>query len=313
MPSATPAIQTDALCKHWGAVRANDEVTLEVAPGEVFGYLGPNGAGKTTTLRLLLDLLRPTSGSAFVLGEDVRAAGARLRRQVGYLPGEMYLWRRMDADATFRLMDRLRGGGGEHLARARQLASRLRLSPTSSVGRMSKGNRQKVGLCLAFMHEPQVLVLDEPTSGLDPLMQAEFHAMVDEARSRGATALVSSHVLAEVEQVADRVGIIRQGRIVTVDSVSGLKERAPRRVRLRLGTGAAAAAVASELDALDGVDAVAAGPGDPPGSLRFLVRGGIDGFVKVIARHEVADLEVHEADLESIFLDHYRDQPGGGA
>ncbi len=202
-----PAIRTRALVKDYGSVRALRGVDLEVEPGEVFGFLGPNGAGKSTTIRILLDPLRPTAGDVEVLGSPPVEGGAALRSRIGYLPGELNLAGRIDAGTMLRQLARLRGGRGAD--RIGPLAERFGLDLDRPIRGLSKGNKQKVGVVQAFMHEPELLVLDEPSSGLDPLLQREFLDLVLEARDRGATVFLSSHVLSEIEDVAGRVAIIR--------------------------------------------------------------------------------------------------------
>ncbi|SFQ17564.1 ABC-2 type transport system ATP-binding protein [Amycolatopsis arida] len=205
----TKVIELDRLSKKYGRRRGLVGLTLDIERGEVFGFLGPNGAGKSTTLRLLLDLIRPTGGRAMVLGRDPRTAGPAPRRRVGYLPGDFVVDGRQRVDECLTFLANLRGG----VARARivELAERLDLELDARIGSLSKGNRQKVGLVQAFAHQPELLILDEPTSGLDPLVQQEFLAMVREARAAGQTVFMSSHIMSEVERVADRVGIIREG------------------------------------------------------------------------------------------------------
>jgi ABC-2 type transport system ATP-binding protein len=206
-------------------------VDLEVHRGEVFGFIGPNGAGKSTTIRVLLDLLRPTAGSVEVFGRDPATDGPSLRQRIGYLPGELHMSGRVDAGTLLAHLARLRNGRGAD--RIGPLAERFGLDLTRPVRALSKGNRQKVGVVQAFMHDPELLVLDEPTSGLDPLLQREFLDLVTEATSRGATVFMSSHVLSEVEEIAGRVAIIREGQIVDVDDMQTLRRRAGQSIELR--------------------------------------------------------------------------------
>ncbi|HET8682064.1 MAG TPA: ABC transporter ATP-binding protein, partial [Micromonosporaceae bacterium] len=221
---AEPAIRTEGLVKTYGRNRGLAGLDLAVRTGEVYGFLGPNGAGKTTTIRLLLDLIRPTAGRARVLGLDPRADGVTLRRRVGYLAGDFLVNGRQTARELLTYLGNLRGGVPRAAVDA--LAERLDLDTTRQIAALSRGNRQKVGLVQAFMHSPELLVLDEPTVGLDPLLQQEFVAMVREARAAGQTVFMSSHVMSEVQQTADRVGIIREGRLVAVEQVEQLRERA---------------------------------------------------------------------------------------
>ncbi len=217
-----PAVRTEGLTKHFGALRAVDDVNLVIERGEVFGYLGPNGAGKTTTVRLLLDFLRPTAGRAVVLGGS--GADPEIRRRIGYLPGDLHLDPDYTGAEVLGLFGRLRGGVDQSWVDT--LLERFNLDPSRRVGQLSTGNRRKVGVVQAFMSRPELLLLDEPTSGLDPLLQHEFNALVREVVADGATVLLSSHVLPEVEALAGRVGIVRRGRLVAVAGVEELRQAA---------------------------------------------------------------------------------------
>jgi ABC-2 type transport system ATP-binding protein len=231
---AAPAIETQDLEKTYaGGVRALADLDLQVEQGEVFGYLGPNGAGKSTTIRLLLDLIRPTAGRASVLGLDPRRDGVEARRRIGYLPGDLRLSDRMTAREQLNSLARLRGGVDVELRN--RLCERFALVLDRAIRHLSKGNRQKVGLVQAFMHRPELVVLDEPSGGLDPLLQAELRSLLRETAAEGRTVFLSSHSLDEVQHVADRVGIIRGGRLADVDAVERLRERAARDDRFRRG------------------------------------------------------------------------------
>ncbi|HSK26036.1 MAG TPA: ABC transporter ATP-binding protein [Jiangellales bacterium] len=293
--STTAAIETRALVKSYGRRPALLGLDLRVEAGEVYGFLGPNGAGKTTTIRILLDLIRPTSGAVRVLGLDPARDGVRLRRRLGYLPGDFAADGRQTGRQLLEHLGHLRGG----VARGRvdALAERLDLDLTRPVRSLSKGNRQKVGIVQAFMHDPELLVLDEPTSGLDPLMQQTFLDLVRETRAAGRTVFMSSHVLSEVQQAADRAGLVRAGELVTVESVESLRERAPRRVEAQLASPVDATGFSRLPDVHDvRVDGTV---------LHCRVDGSPDALVKELARHTVLDLVVDEADLEEIFLGYY--------
>jgi ABC-2 type transport system ATP-binding protein len=290
-----PVIRLEGLTKYYGKNRGVAGLDLEVYPGEVFGYLGPNGAGKTTTIRLLLDLIRPSRGRAVVLGGDPRADGPGLRRQVGYLAGDPALYRRMTGRQMLTYLGHLRRMPS--FRPAEELAERLDLDLDRPIGDLSRGNRQKVALVQAFMHSPRLLVLDEPTSGLDPLIQLEFHRMVAAAKEEGRTVFLSSHVLSEVERIADRVGIVREGRLVVVESLEQLKAKALRRLEIHF----AGPVPREEFAALANVQDVMV----EDGLLTCTVVGSIDGLVKAAARHEVTNLVSHEADLEVLFLRYY--------
>ncbi|HXE46320.1 MAG TPA: ABC transporter ATP-binding protein [Conexibacter sp.] len=298
-PASTPAaIETEALGKRYGRHAALVDLDLRVRRGEVFGFIGPNGAGKTTTIRLLLDLIRPTSGRASVLGLDVRRDGVEVRRRVGYLPGDLALYEDLTAAQQLAFLARLRG---RPELDPRPLAERLALDLHRPVKALSRGNKQKVGLVQAFMHDPEVLILDEPTTGLDPLIQHEFAAMVGEARERGRTVFLSSHVLSDVERLADRVGLLRAGRLVLVDDVGALKARVTRRIELHFADPPPAGAFAG----LAGVQAV-----EQAGErVTLTVNGPVDAVLKRAATFRTLTLASHEPDLEDIFLQLYE---GGG-
>jgi ABC-2 type transport system ATP-binding protein len=292
--TVTPAIDARDLTKRYGRDRGVEGLGFSVAPGEVFGFLGPNDAGKTTTIRLLLDLIRPTRGSVRVLGIDPRA-GARLRQRIGYLPGDLRLYGRHTARELLAYFARLRGLTS--LERAAALADRLELELDRPIHALSKGNRQKVGIVQAFMHEPELLVLDEPTSGLDPLVQQTVYDLLAEQRAAGRTAFISSHVLPEVQHVADRVALLRDGRLLLVDTVDALRRRAFTRVEVVFAAPAARNAFAG----LPGVTEL-----ERRGTTVALgLHGDADPLVKALAQHRVLTLESREADLEDVFLSLY--------
>ena len=291
----TPAIVCEGLTKHFGAVHAVDDMSFTVEPGEVVGFLGPNGAGKTTTIRMLLDIVRPTTGHVRVLGADPRRAGAELRRRIGYVPGDLALYERLTGYQLIELFAALRGV--RDLGVYRSLAERLDVDLDRPIGTLSRGNRQKLGVVQALAPEPELLVLDEPTSGLDPIVQREFRALVREAVDRGAAVLLSSHVLAEVQRVADRVAIIRSGRLVAVDPVRELEAKALRVVEIRFG----GRVPVSAFQGLPGVREVTV-EGD---LVRASVAGPVDALVKAAAQFTVESIAGHEADLEDVFLAYY--------
>jgi ABC-2 type transport system ATP-binding protein len=296
-----PAIETERLTKFYGPHRGVQDVTIAVEQGEVFGFLGPNGAGKTTTIRTLLDLLHPTSGSARIFGLDSCRESVAIRKRLGNLPGDFGYGKLATGREALALLARLRGVAG--LGRAEDLAERFRADLERPLGQLSRGNRQKIGLILAVFHEPELLVLDEPTSGLDPLMQEEFLALVREERERGCAVFLSSHELDEVQRVCDRVGIIREGRVVAVERVADLLERTPRRVAVRF-------AQAGDLAWLRGLTGVSALEEADDGHVRLRVAGDIDGVLKALAEHTVLDLEIARPTLEEVFLTYYADGAG---
>jgi ABC-2 type transport system ATP-binding protein len=296
-----PAIETRRLTKSYGGSRGIVELDLRVELGEVFGFLGPNGAGKTTTIRTLLDLQRPTSGEARLFGLDSRRDSVAIKRRVGYLPGELSLYDRLTGRDHLAWLARLRGGVGQGVID--ELADRFGAELDRPIRDLSKGNRQKLGLIQALMHEPELVILDEPTTGLDPLMQEEFIRLAREVADEGRTVFLSSHDLDEVQRVADRVGIVRDGRLVTVESVDVLRRRAIRHVEITFAAPVDPARFA-------GLDGVVEAVGDGP-VVKLSVSGGLDAIVKEAARHEVVDLLSEPADLEEIFLSYYRDELEG--
>ncbi|MCM6778951.1 ABC transporter ATP-binding protein [Nocardia sp. CDC159] len=291
------AIELRDLTKTYGARRGLTGLTLDVRSGEVFGYLGPNGAGKSTTIRLLLDLIRPTDGSARVLGLDPRRDGVQLRRRVGYLAGDFVVDGRQRVGECLRFLAALRGGVPQQ--RIDDLADRLDLDQSATIKSLSKGNRQKVGLVQAFMHTPELLILDEPTSGLDPLLQQTFLELVGEAAANGQTVFMSSHIMDEVEAVADRVAILREGRLVALDTVTDLRAEAVRHIEIDF----AAPVPLAEFSSLPGI----VNPSlDTTGTiLRAGLIGSPDALVKAAARHTVAALRTTEPHLDEIFHAQY--------
>jgi ABC-2 type transport system ATP-binding protein len=293
---ADTAIRTEQLTKRYGRNRGLTGLDLEVRTGEVYGFLGPNGAGKTTTIRLLLDLIRPTSGRATVLGLDPRADGVTLRRRLGYLPGDFTVDGRQTAQELLTYLGNLRGGVPQ--TRVDELAQRLDLDLSRRIKGLSKGNRQKVGVVQVFMHSPELLILDEPTSGLDPFLQQEFVALVREAKAAGQTVFMSSHVMSEVQETADRVGIIREGRLAAVEQVEELRERAVRHVEIRFEDPVRP----DEFAAVPGVSDVQLADG----LLRCRLDGRADALVKAAAGHTVLSLLSEEPDLEELFFAYYQ-------
>lgn len=289
------AIETQKLTKTYGRSRGIRYVDLAVREGEVFGFLGPNGAGKTTTIRTLLGFLRPSEGRAWVFGMDVRKKSVEIRARLGNLPGEFVLEDRMSGEDLLRFFARLRGV--KDLGYARQLAERLGADLHRPMRRLSRGNKQKVGLIQAMFHRPPLLVLDEPTSGLDPLVQEEFLEMVDEVRAEGRTVFFSSHVLSEVERVCDRVGIIRDGQLVTVEPTRELVNKAFRRVTLTFDR----PVDPQPFRALSGVRDLRA----DGARISFALHEAPDGLVKLAAKHRLVSLEYERPSLEEIFLTYY--------
>jgi ABC-2 type transport system ATP-binding protein len=303
MMSPGPVIETARLSKSYPGARGILDLDLVVERGEVFGFLGPNGAGKTTTIRLLLDLIRPTAGTAKVLGRDARRESLAIRRRVGYLPGELSLYGRLTGRETLRYFAGLRGGvDWRYVA---ELSERLDCDLTRRNAELSSGNRRKLGLVQALMHRPELLILDEPTSGLDPLVQHEFHQLIAESRAAGQSVFLSSHVLPEVQRVCDRVAFIREARLVAVESVGDLIGRAVREVEVTFAVEVPAARFA----AVPGVTVL----GQTGAELRLTVAGSMDPLVKMLAAHEVVSVTSREPDLEGIFLAYYGEEAADAA
>ena len=288
-------IRLEKLTKSYGSHRGIVDVDLEVEQSEIFGFLGPNGAGKTTTIRVMLDLIRPTSGKAFVFGIESTADPVAIHRRIGYLPGEFALYDRLTGGQTLEYFANLRGGVDP--AYQRSLIERFDLDPKRRFREYSKGNKQKVGLVAALQHRPELLILDEPTSGLDPLIQQSFFEMLREAGTEGRTVFLSSHILSEVEKSCGRVAIIREGRLVRVDSVEGLRDLAHHQVELRF----AGDPPASDFAALPGVSDVAV----EDHILRLRILGSITPVVQAAARAGVVDFLSREPSLEETFLAQY--------
>ncbi len=297
------AVQALGLTKRYGATTALAGLDLEVQPGEVFGLIGPNGAGKTTVMRLLLDIIRPTAGSATVLGHDPREGGSALRRRIGYLPGELRLEGRTTAGELLRHFGRLSGGVAKGTIEG--IAERLGLDLARHVGKLSKGNKQKVGLVQAFMHEPELLILDEPTSGLDPLVQQEFLSLVRDAKARGQTVFLSSHVLSEIEQAADRVGVLHRGELIRLGGVEELRAGRQRRLRATVRSQPGLRAALESMGRVRGLSLVER---DGEVALTLSFEGDLDMLVKTLARFEVLDLLLEEQVLEDAVIDMYRNE-----
>jgi ABC-2 type transport system ATP-binding protein len=292
------AIETTGLTKHYGDVEALNDLDLTVRKGEVFGFLGPNGAGKTTMIRTILDLIRPTRGSATILGFDSHADAVEIRNHVGYLPSDVAMYPNLTGRDLATYFANLRGGVDWEYVDA--LADRLDADLSKKVGDLSSGNRQKIGLILAFMSRPELLIMDEPSSGLDPLVQRQFQRMMREVAKEGRTVFLSSHTLSEVQRVADRVGIIRHGKLIAVEAVSELRSKAIRKIDLLFD----APVDEKVFAAVDGVRDVRA----ENHHVSFSFDGKMAELLAVATNgHTLLDITSQEADLEEIFLTYYRD------
>ncbi len=299
---AAPVVLVDGLTKQFGSNRGVCDVSFEVASGEVFGFLGPNGAGKSTTIRLLLGLYRPDAGRMQMFDLDPTRDAVATHRRVGYLPGELALYPRLtgrhhlDRFARVRRLTDLRYRD--------ELVDRFAVELDRPVRTLSKGNRQKIGLVLAFMHRPDLLILDEPTSGLDPLLQDEFQTLIRQTVAEGHTVFLSSHELDEVQRLVDRVAIIRDGSLVVTDTVDGLRRTAPRTIEFRF----AADVQPVPFAALDGVQVVHSADG----RITLSVVGPIAPLLRAAAELEPIEMTARPADLDELFLTYYRTGTSGG-
>jgi polyether ionophore transport system ATP-binding protein len=299
--SDSVAVRTNGLSKHYGSTVALDRLDLRVDAGEVYGYLGPNGAGKTTTIRLLLGLHRPTEGAATLFDIDAWRDPIAAHRRVAYIAGEPSLWPSLTVEETLAFLARVRGGVDmEYRA---ELVDRFQLDTQKKVRALSKGNRQKIQLVHAFATRADLLIMDEPTAGLDPLMEVVFRQTVEEAKQRGQAVFLSSHILSEVEALCDRVGILRQGRLVDEGTLAELRHLRAQTIDVTF------AGTAPALASTDGVKITTAGPN----TLRFEVTGHVGTVLKLLAPDEVLTITSREASLEEIFLHHYGAVPDAAA
>ena len=313
---ADNAIQIDGLTKRYAKSKtALDSLTMSVTRGEIFGYLGPNGAGKTTTIRLLLDIIRPDSGHASIFGQDVHTHSVALHRRIGFLPGELSLWDKLTGQQTIDYLARVRGG--VDMTYARTLIDTLAFDPTKPVRSYSTGNKRKLGLVLAMMHQPELLILDEPTNGLDPLMQQIFHNLMKEARDAGRTVFLSSHILSEVQQICERVAILRDGKLDAVQRVADLTHVNFRWVTLDLRV-PLTAVQSADLAAIPGVseigtpavntnDRMSNSPNGTAAStqIRFRLTGDFDPIFRAVQDNYLIGVQIEEPNLEEIFLKYY--------
>lgn len=293
-------IQTNQLTKSYGKSRGIVDVTFDIQEGEVFGFLGPNGAGKTTTMRVLMGLLRASSGDATIGGLDCWKRSTEVKKLVGYLPGEFTFDPGLRGAQIIQYLGHLRGGVDQ--AYIRGLVERLGFDPSKRFREYSRGNKQKLGLIQAFMHRPRLLILDEPTGGLDPLNQQEFYKMVAEVHAEGRTIFLSSHILPEVEHTCDRVAIIREGRLVRIDHVAALKDIRQHDVEISF----AGPASPEWFKNIAGVTRVEAGTNER--TLQLNVQGELTEIIQIAGQHSATNIDTHEPSLEEVFLRFY--EPG---
>jgi len=296
MNSTTLVIDAQHLTKRFGKQNGVSNLELQVIQGETFGFIGPNGAGKTTTIRMVLGQIRPTSGEVKIFGEDAMGQAAHIHRRIGFLSGDMEMDTGLTGEQYLEYITHLRGGQGAQ--NRMSLAKRLQCDLSKPMGQLSRGNRQKVGLIAAVMHAPDLLILDEPSSGFDPLIQVEFAKIIEEHKARGGTALISSHVLSEVQHLCDRVGLIRQGKMIKVESMARIAKDLFKTVVVQ----AAHAAVA--LDELQNLKGVRGFKGDGR-QAHFEYGGSSNVLLKALAKHEIEDITIQDADLETMFMHYY--------
>lgn len=289
------AVRTRNLTKNYGRKRGISGVTLEVKEGEVFGYLGPNGAGKTTTIRLLLNFIHPNMGEATVFGHDIGKESVQVRKSTGYLPGGLELYENLTGQEFLDFTAKLRGSVDRKYVK--ELCERLKCDLSVRIRTLSHGNKQKIGLVQALMHRPRLIILDEPTIGLDPLMQQEFYHLIAEVKKEGRTAFISTHILPEAERICDRVGIIRNGKLATVEDVNQLKARALREIEIYFDKPVSP----DEFDGINGVQNIRV----ENGILQCSVIGELDGLVKSASGHRVLNIISREPNLEKVFLTYY--------
>ena len=294
----TPVIEVDHLTKKFGDFTAVDDVTFDINAGEIFGFLGPNGAGKSTTIRTLMDLIRPTSGTCRILGLDARADAVGIHRRLGFLPSDLALYPNLTGRQTLEYLAHLRGN--VDWAHVDHLVERLGAEMDKKVGDYSSGNRQKLGIVQAFMHQPEAVILDEPITGLDPLVQMEFHTLLKEMADAGGTVFLSSHTISEVERVADRVGFIRRGHLIAVEKMSELQDKALRRITLEF-------AQPVQAQAFEGVEGVHEATADGA-TVTVQYEGSMAPLLTVATKHQVLSVSSASVDLDEIFLEFYRDE-----
>jgi len=291
--SGSPVVETEGLTKYYGDVRGVEDLSLSVDPGEIFGFLGPNGAGKSTTIRILLGLISPTGGEARLLDQDVtdRAALREVKRSLGYIPDDVSFYERTTGARILDYFGSLRGEG-----RREELLDRFPVPEERAVKEYSSGNRQKLAIVLAFMHDPDLLVMDEPTSGLDPLLQQEFYELLEEERDRDKTIFFSSHILSEVRRMCDRVAVIRDGKLVTVENIETLLQKSGKVVTASLEE-------SPDVSTFEFPGVSRASVED--GTYTLILTGNYDGLIDRLDEYTVRDLSIRETSLEDVFMHFY--------
>lgn len=292
-------IETKKLTKFYGKERGIEDLDMQVAQGEIFGFIGPNGAGKSTTIRTILSIIHPTSGSATIFGRDVTKFGPEIRQEVGYLPSEVYYYDNMKVIDLLRYSASFYNKPKDHTEhRIKEIADLLHLDLKKKIDNLSYGNKKKVGIVQGLLHEPKLIILDEPTGGLDPLIQQKFFNLIRDENKRGATVLFSSHILGEVQRLCSRVGIIKDGKIIKIEKLSELMQNSTKRFKL-----VSVKPINKELlSKIKGISELT----QDKDEVNFLFRGHLKDVTKVIAELDLVNLEVTEPDLEEIFLHYYK-------
>lgn len=291
-------IELTNLTKTYGSNRGVNDVSLNVDQGIVFGFLGPNGAGKTTTISMLVDLIRPTEGSVRILGLDSIRDSVEIRRRIGFLAGDFALDEALTGYQQLEYFGNLRGGVDKK--RIRELADRFDSDLSRQIKKLSRGNRQKIGLISALMHDPELLIFDEPTSGLDPLIQAEFNSVILEHKKQGKTTFMSSHLLAEVEEICDQVGFIREGRLLAVQNIQDLQVNAPKHVKIMTPD----KALLAKFKQLKGSKLLR----QNDGVLEATYAGDLTVLLQLLSKYKLTDVVIQDADLEAIFMQYYQEK-----
>lgn len=277
---------------------ALDKISLSVNQGEVYGFLGPNGAGKSTTIRLLMNFIKPTAGGATILGHDIVADSVEIKRHVGYLSSDLPMYPKMTGKQFLAYMDELQPAKNQTYIN--ELSKRLRAETHKKLGELSRGNRQKIGIIQAFMHQPNIMILDEPTSGLDPLMQEVFYELIDEAKQRGASIFVSSHILSEVQKMCDRVGIIRGGQLITERDIAEMAHEAAQTFEIEFSS----KAPTTQLRRIKGAKIV----DSDDNKVTIHIHGNLSPFFGELSKHNVVKMDARNLDLEEVFLRFYQDK-----
>lgn len=288
-------IETKKLTKYYGDIVGIKELNLDVKEGEIFGFIGPNGAGKSTTIRLLLDLIRPTNGSATIFDKDIHDSSVEIKKNIGYLPGEIFLQDNITGEASIKYFKDFKNGIDENYLK--RLITRFEFDPKKKISVYSKGNKQKLAIILALMHKPKLLILDEPTSGLDPLNQQEFYQTLLETKKWGTTIFFSTHILAEAERLCDRVGIIKGGKLLQIENIDDFKQKNIREIHVESKTSIPLSAL--QFEGIEKVERTTTG-------YRLITKGHNGSIIRLISKFEIDDIKISEPSLEEIFLHFYK-------